>query len=361
MMPDALSRKPFGTKPPLMKLEGIQIIRALAANLVVVDHSLLTTKTAYPQLAWIMGAVGVWLFFVVSGLIMHHTTVHEVRGIESARLFLVRRVVRIVPLYWLFTFLLIIQAFFHGRFFKVEWIVKSLLFVPYIDAERQLHPIVQQGWTLNYEMLFYLIFAGSLLLSQRAGLIFIAAVLMALSIGTFLSLPIPFSAWTDPVVLLFGVGIAVSMIRPTITLPEGLGSHLVALACLGAVVTVFLFWLAPTYPPSLTAHVLAWLACAIVILLAASARVRPSWFSRLLELLGNASYSTYLCHNIVINPVYRHVSSQLGPFLSILVMVIAANIIGILLYRFFETPLNKCLRGLTSAKHKTSPQVIRTA
>jgi peptidoglycan/LPS O-acetylase OafA/YrhL len=171
---------------------------------------------------------------------------------------------------------------------------------------------------------------------------------------------VPFGAWTDPVVLLFGVGIVLSIIRPAITVPEGISGHLVTLACLGTVVTVILLWLAPTYPPSLTAHVLAWLACATTILVAASARIKRSSFNQFLALLGNASYSTYLCHNIVINPVYKLVGGKLGPALSIPVMVIGANIVGIMLYRFFETPLNKVLRSLTSAKHKMAPQVVQT-
>jgi exopolysaccharide production protein ExoZ len=342
-------------RPRVSKLEGIQVVRALAANLVVADHALLTARTPYPQLAWLMGAVGVWLFFVVSGLIMHHTTASEVRSVRAAGVFLMRRFIRIIPLYWLFTFLLIAQALFRDRAMQADWIVKSLLFIPYIDGEGQMHPIVQQGWTLDYEMMFYLIFAFSLLLPRRT---FVAlALLSVMSLGSLVTLPMPLSAWTDPVILLFGAGILASVAHPHLTLPGWFAGLALPLGCLAAIALVITLSLAPTYPPSIGAHVLAWLACTAIVLLAALARLRQSALTRLIELLGNASYSTYLCHNIVINPVYKLVSGTTGDHLAVVIMVVAANIVGIVLYFMIETPLTRLLRRLIYARTLSKSQV----
>lgn len=349
--------KTVSDHPRLAKLEGIQVIRALAANLVVADHALLTTRMSYQQLAWLMGAIGVWLFFVVSGLIMHHTTANEVRSARTAGIFLVRRFIRIVPLYWLFTFFLIAQALFRGRAMQGDWMAKSLLFIPYIDGEGQMHPIVQQGWTLDYEMMFYLIFALGLLLPRTVGLTITIALLVIMSLGSLTTLPMPLSAWTEPVILLFGAGILASAVRFHLTLPVWFAGFALPLVCIAAIALVIALWLTPAYPPPIGAHILAWLACTAIVLLAALARIRQSGLTRLLELLGNASYSTYLCHNIVINPVYRLVGSHTGDYIAIAFMVISANIVGICLYFFVEAPLTRFLRQLMDGKPMRSSAV----
>ncbi|TGS52949.1 acyltransferase, partial [Mesorhizobium sp. M3A.F.Ca.ET.201.01.1.1] len=82
-----------------------------------------------------------------------------------------RRFTRIVPLYWIVTLLtaagiLLKSQFFYGHFLSVSNFVGSLFFVPVLQ-ENALHPVVLQGWTLCYEMMFYLLFTLALFLGER--------------------------------------------------------------------------------------------------------------------------------------------------------------------------------------------------
>jgi exopolysaccharide production protein ExoZ len=329
------------------KLGGVQAIRALAANLVVADHSLLTAGVPYKELAYIMGAVGVWLFFIISGLIMQFTTARDANGPAAAQTFLVRRLLRVAPLYWLFTLVVVAQALARGREMTGEWIAKSLLFIPYIDGDKQVHPILQQGWTFNYEMLFYVIFAFSLALPKRFALTTVLVTLAALSVTSLTSYGVLWNTWSDPVILLFVAGIVIGLARSRGT-PKPLG-HWMAPAILFSVGCIILaLWLQPLYPPSALANGLAWIACSLVILSAAFFSPHPSSFlGRTLERIGDASYSTYLCHNMVIYPVYRLIGHHLGTVGAVALMVICANIVGLLIFLYIEQPLNNKLRALT--------------
>jgi peptidoglycan/LPS O-acetylase OafA/YrhL len=80
------------------KLDGLQALRAFAAIIVVLEHcsyrgSILAH--AQPPAASPLGAIGVQLFFVLSGLLMGRILL---RGYDP--LFLAARALRIFPPYW---------------------------------------------------------------------------------------------------------------------------------------------------------------------------------------------------------------------------------------------------------------------
>jgi peptidoglycan/LPS O-acetylase OafA/YrhL len=161
--------------PP--KLASIQAFRAVAALLVLLYHLVntaafgWTTADGEPQ---VLGAVlsaigpgGVDLFFVISGVVMVLTCYDRFgRPRESAR-FLRRRVARIYPLYWVVTAGVLAVCWVRPELAtrdKFAWpaLVKSLLLWP-----QSAYPVVAVGWTLSYEMFFYLVFAVLLLAPRR--------------------------------------------------------------------------------------------------------------------------------------------------------------------------------------------------
>ncbi len=108
------------------------------------------------------GFAGVDVFFVISGFIMWSISARESRPAA----FMVNRIVRITPLYWLATGVMIFGAL-AGLFPRVvltpDHIVNSLLFIPHVSpSNHQVWPLLVQGWTLNYEMFFYALFALTL-------------------------------------------------------------------------------------------------------------------------------------------------------------------------------------------------------
>ena len=153
---------------------SIQILRALAALLVVFHHAryqIRDFEAFFYGGIWQSGQAGVDIFFVISGFIMWVTT-HDRR--TTPLQFLTNRIVRIVPLYWLLTLTvaaacLIAPSLFRGVVLAPEHVVKSLFFIPdfYPGMPTHIWPLLLPGWTLNYEMIFYVVFAVALLLPRH--------------------------------------------------------------------------------------------------------------------------------------------------------------------------------------------------
>ena len=132
---------------------------------VVVNHAALNLDTfAVPHgaLQYLnVGAAGVDLFFIISGFVMVYSSEPLFGSSRGAIYFFCHRIIRIVPLYWIVTALALILATMHGfgGMYPLHMIVGSFLFIPMLRPEGVMQPLVAQGWTLNYEMFFYVIFA----------------------------------------------------------------------------------------------------------------------------------------------------------------------------------------------------------
>ena len=202
-----------------MKLHSIQLLRGIAALLVVFYHAVgLQLLTIGPEKAgnallggiFASGFAGVDLFFVISGFIMVWVTRRSEPGLPSVGEFLFARITRIYPLWWAaaalaaayYIFLHVPEADDPAWRAAVqsggggEFLLKSFLLIPQPDL-----PVLSLGWTLMHEMYFYAVFA-CLLLVPRAVLPFallgwgglvVAASLMGLSqpmAASFLTLAI---------------------------------------------------------------------------------------------------------------------------------------------------------------------------
>src|SRR5262249_8314784 len=85
--------------------EGIQSLRFFAAFLVVLTHSTFYASERLTQGIgfWPDGATGVNIFFVISGFVMVVSTAKLKSVADSWKIFVKRRIIRIVPMYWLAT------------------------------------------------------------------------------------------------------------------------------------------------------------------------------------------------------------------------------------------------------------------
>ncbi len=208
-------------------LPSLQVLRFAAAAMVLVHHLLL--EMASPHLAMSVTdptgfewSIGVDIFFMVSGFIMALLTWRHFgeRGYWAE--FLRRRFVRVVPLYWLFTSLMLglmlaAPAVISHNDVTLGRIVSSYLFYPWPRASGDVYPILGLGWTLNYEILFYLCFAVALCFPRRLGLAGLTgAFLIATILGRFA--PSGWTAvhfWADPIILefLFGSALAAAYLN----------------------------------------------------------------------------------------------------------------------------------------------------
>src|SRR5262249_32463856 len=136
---------------------------------------------------FMLGAAGVDLFFVISGFVMVYASEPLYEKLGAPRVFFLRRLARIVPSYWATTIFLLA----YGMIARVdlatswdaaEWIVASFLFIPCPRPNGVMLPYHYVGWTLNYEMFFYVVFAGAILLPRRRAVLTITMLFVALCI-----------------------------------------------------------------------------------------------------------------------------------------------------------------------------------
>ena len=115
----------------------IQNLRGYAATLVVVDHALLrqasfgTISKGIESVANDLGAMGVHIFFVISGFIMMFNTFESFNRAGAPGRFMLARIKRIVPLYYAAT-IVAIAISNHGNSAAYRWsdIALSMAFMP---------------------------------------------------------------------------------------------------------------------------------------------------------------------------------------------------------------------------------------
>jgi exopolysaccharide production protein ExoZ len=319
----------------------IQVLRFLAAFAVVAFHAWGVApegyKVADSAAAFVLshGGRGVDLFFVISGFIIYYAT-H--RASDDAAKFLRRRVERIVPLYFFVTFAVTLlgvtlpEMFGTLDWFTVRHVLKSLAFISFTDGGM---PVVYVGWSLEYEMYFYLTAALLMALTQNVwrNIVVLFSALAILGQGPGVAAAMgPYAFFIDPLILEFVLGVVVGIVfvKGRIEWPA-----LAAAAC--AIIAVLA---ADPASRVITSGLPS--ACLVVAAAFASRkRSAPSWPERALARLGDASYSIYL---VQVNTVSLATMAivALIPGIAPLLLVLATSCIvtalGLLLNIFVERP-----------------------
>jgi exopolysaccharide production protein ExoZ len=274
---------------------AIQYLRAVAASLIVFQHAM--GVPAFVHYAAHFGTVGVDLFFVISGYIMWTTS--ERRDPNPIRFWLAR-IVRIVPLYWIFTATYIAAALITPEsFFVVKLdpvhVIKSFLFIPAMHPTLGLAaPVYTLGWTLNYEMFFYLLFGLALFVPwPRFRFLLLAAVFLALvATGQLVQPQGPIlRTYVDPIMLEFIAGVMLAAVSPLLMRCGAFPGLLLLIAATLWVSVVYGFGF---ILERIVSHgIPAVTAVAGALMIEPAARARPSRFGLV---LGDASYSIYLAH-----------------------------------------------------------------
>jgi exopolysaccharide production protein ExoZ len=337
-------------------LSSIQILRGFAALAITFahTHSEVEWWAAYlhydnPMPGLVTGAAGVDLFFVISGFVMVYTNADSFGSLNAPGDFLLRRIIRIVPLYWLATFLFLTHMVFIGQ----SWIgvnltdknvLCSLFFVPCLRPNGTWEPALTQGWSLDYEMFFYLCFAAIMLLPRRIGIpCLVAALTYAAYRGVPFTVPhaLLFLINTMLLEFIFGVLIGWACVEK-IPVPQWLATAAVALGVLGLLACA-IFDL-----ETMIDRPWRWgLPCALIVFGMVFRPDVKGW--KPLKILGDISYSLYLFHGFVMIGVHVAVSRLITPlayyawvYAAFLVIVsVAASYI---IYVVIERPVTRWLQ-----------------
>ena len=341
---------------------GLQYVRGIAAMMVVYHHTGFQVLKATGHLAlplWHIGAAGVDLFFVTSGFIMWVTT--QDTHVTAAE-FCYRRIARIAPLYWLATLFLLGVSLLAPHLLATikfdPWhAVESLFFLPvgHPILTGEALPFIIQGWTLNYEMFFYALFALVLLLAPEFRFATLIGALAALAVVGLLvqfeNLQAKF--YTSTIVLEFAFGVAIGALhtRARSEIPPFWAAALGALGVV-ALLLVGMNGYGPSGFDPMRALIWGVPAAAMVFGVVMLDRAGHMGRSQSLLRLGDSSYSLYLTHIFTLPlTVIAWRAAGLGFtglwFVAYTVLGMAASaLVGWLTYAAVERPITRMLRDL---------------
>jgi exopolysaccharide production protein ExoZ len=331
------------------QLFSLQYLRAFAALLVVWQHAVFKMPSFLPATSLHTGAIGVAVFFVISGFVMQMTT--DGKNVTPFE-FLKRRIIRVAPLYWVIT--IVFSALLLARDPSVLMndvspmrIIKSLFFIPHVSPIQHDHiwPILIPGWTLNYEMFFYLIFAISMFFKARVVIVTIVLLSFVFFGKIFEPLANPLLiTYSHPLFLEFLAGMLIYQVWKWRTTPMPLLFSIL----------LIVFGLAFLFNQSSTTYFDTHRLLGAILLFYGSLNERfLNWENKLLLEVGNASYSIYLSHILTVPVVYNllnpylHLVNQTNTlfFVFMLSAIVISTLVGCLVYRIVELPMSNWLKS----------------
>lgn len=328
-------------------IQGLQFVRANAVLLVVMTHAaaILAFPENFDRLfldgLFAKGAVGVDIFFVLSGFIIIHIallkrTLQARTGLTD---FLVKRFIRIVPFLWVAVAAYGVIRYIGTREFDWGPYLNSLFLFPVGEVRPNV------VWSLRHEALFYLVFAVSFLLRKKAPYVlysWCAAPVALWLLQDLAGLLVPTSALFEFVFNrangMFGCGVLIGLICQKYELPRKPLSQRPALPWLLIIAaSASAFFLRDT----LNSAAVAMAASATVI----AGLLTPnsgSIFARTWQLLGDASYAIYLTHNIILlvgATLWVRILGSSNFALAILSLGLLAVACGVIVHLVVEKPL----------------------
>jgi len=321
-------------------LSHVQCLRALAASAVVLLHAQMEAERFSSSAPFIsseiaeFGRYGIDLFFVISGFVIYYTNFPEAL---PARKFILRRALRIVPIYWTFTVLAFVlrvalpeSAFVSPSPSGTDLFV-SLTFL----SGRQ--PMIGAGWTLEFEMFFYAAAALAIALSRPRWSLVVYALLALAVVGRFAAFELgQLSALMDPYLIEFAFGLVAAEIYCTGRLP--------ALKLAAAAVAVLVTW---------TDHdSILWAGVPAALLVYGAAKFSSGRSeraaTRICCALGDASYSIYLIQFFTLPVIARVIHAAFQgqtPNLIFFAGFLGTLLIGYVCYLYLERPLQRWGKG----------------
>ncbi|MGF6230227.1 exopolysaccharide production protein ExoZ [Inquilinus ginsengisoli] len=332
-------------------IQWIQILRGLAAASVALHHSIYYAAARDNVVNFADGlnvfAAGVDIFFVISGFVMMLVSDHRAGREITARQFVANRVARIVPLYWMYTWAVTVVAIsglnlMRSALVSTESVVLTLLFIPFRESDG-VAPILTVGWTLNYEIWFYLAFALVIHLGLWRRLAVMAVIFSSLFVigHSYSNGGEVFLYLQSSITFEFLAGMALYVLHR-----RGFRcSILHSLMLIGAAAALFAWSGQGNHAPAV--RFLMWGIPAVAVVFASLSLpdVKGS-AGRLLVLLGDASYSIYLSHLFTIGAVYavaRHLL-EFGLGAVVAISFVASLVLGVVAYYVVERPLLRASR-----------------
>ena len=325
-----------------MKIQSLQVLRGLAAWLVVYHHYMqifhsFNSTSSIGEFFSSRGGFGVDLFFVLSGFMMY---LAASRPSTDGWSFFIKRLFRVFPTYWFFTVIIIIavalipNAFIYNQY-TAYTLIQSLLFIPHENVSGLgVYPVLTVGWTLNYEVLFYSILAVCLAVFKRKGIYICCALILLFPIVFYSFDNVTMSVIKNPKMwqFVFGMAIGYIFLKYKIIEIQLFKTGLISLIAGGIVLSGIVgYGLIHT---TISASLIV-----IGFILINNLFNEKNLLTQFLIKLGDYSYSTYLAHILVLGVLFNFFGSNPSPLKEVFVIIslsLTTYIISHYSYKYIE-------------------------
>jgi exopolysaccharide production protein ExoZ len=351
----------------------VQYLRGLGALIVVLYHSASQLQRYQPTLVWPeWGAIAIDAFFVISGFVMWHMTAMKPIGFGE---YWRKRIARSIPIYWAVTAFVVAVMLIAPELVstsRFEWthVLTSFFLIPSLHPvlHGQFAPVVIPGWTFEYEIAFYALLSVCLFvpLRFRAASLIVPILALAPLPAFMTSHSIYFEFYTQPLIVQFASGVFLgwllwkgAKLSPKLSLAMMIG---------GAALVPFLPEPSHVVPEIgayhyMLARTLWYIVPAFCIVggavfFEASTTLR-SW--KIPTLIGNASYSIYLTHPLVLPIVTKawHLAGLTATpawNIGFLSLTMAASVLaGVACHLWVEMPLVRLANRVSTKRRETAP------
>jgi exopolysaccharide production protein ExoZ len=355
-LPFLISQDPVASR----EFFGIQILRGIAALSVVFHHTLEETYGAVagartPDWLTTAGAAGVDIFFVISGFIMLYVSFPSSSGVLKPGDFLLRRITRIYPIYWVCCAAVIALwgfGLFASKPMSIIIILKSVFLLPTPDT------LIGVSWTLSYEIYFYLIFAATLGFRSRT-----ASVMISISAIVTILVAAQASAAGDmaqflanPISIEFCFGLLLARFwQSRLRMLTAVGVSILGFAII-ATAPLYVYHASTNGLPNFARTIVWGLPAACILCAFISIGPPKGVASRFAVLIGDASYAIYLTHFFVMVVYARILKSTavgLQSQVQIIPIVIGACVaVGLTVHFALERPILNLIRNFVREKKR---------
>ena len=372
-MEQATEKRPASSAQVLLSvqaLRGIAVLAVVCIHIQLYFSSKLQRPDFLPQFN--IGAASVDVFFVISGFIMVYASERLFGQAGAKRLYFLRRLARIVPMYWVATTIMLVYIIRqYGGVANatggagLDYVICSYLFIPYGRPHDWGAPILGVGWTLIFEVYFYGLFGLLVMWPRRAVVLTVTAFFIAMiALGQiFPTLPNPIGYWTHPLIIEFVFGMFIALAYRN---GVRISRPLVYLLVTAGLAVLFWSWRQEHFfKPDSIERVFVWglPAFAIVGAFALAAQPVPrNRFWQVFGFFGDASYSLYLFHTLALGVpamfLSRYIDLASQPWLHLAFILVSTLAPGLLIYVFVEKPFTGYLQRRIEGKRQPQPAAV---
>lgn len=278
------------------RIDGIQLLRGLSCLIISLHHINFVFNLG-------LGTDFVEVFFVISGFVIMLSTV------KSNRHYLSKRLIRIIPFYWLMTIVTYVGANIFPQMLgevHISELLKSMFFIPFVrDGLRTtgiVRPIVGIAWTIELEAFFYLIFGIALIISKKYRGLISALVLCILVIfkKCFNSNNVALNFYFTEFLLCFVFGIILYYFMKLLWKFEMKVMEKLLFGAIAIILMIYLVFVPVIPAVSFLPRYISRGIPAMIVVCLMSLAWKDSIISQPFMFLGKISFSYYLVHYYVI-------------------------------------------------------------